>query len=231
VGIVAFLSGLAPFWGIIAGIAAVVFGAIALAKRQSKGLAITGLALGAVAVIASLITTIVLIAGVNAAITNTPSVQAPDADASEGQPSEVETAPLGSRENPAPMGSTVTGADWDVVVNSFTPDATQLVTDGNMFNSPAEPGFHYAAVNYTVTYKGVDSSYAAMVSVALVTSTGEVLTTLDSLAVLADSFSLDELYAGASATGSIAILVPDGADVLIRVTPGLLEDDSFISTQ
>ncbi|HTN59428.1 MAG TPA: Ltp family lipoprotein [Protaetiibacter sp.] len=66
VGIVAFLSGLAPFWGIIAGAAAVVLGVLALKKQQSKGMALTGLILGAVAVLTSLVTTITLVAGVGA---------------------------------------------------------------------------------------------------------------------------------------------------------------------
>ena len=66
VGIVAFLSGLAPFWGLIAGAAAVALGAVALAKKQNKGLAVAGLILGAVAALTSLITTVILIGGVNA---------------------------------------------------------------------------------------------------------------------------------------------------------------------
>jgi hypothetical protein len=63
VGILAFLTGLAPIWGIIAGGAAVALGAIALAKKQSKGLALTGLILGGVAMLASLVTTVALVAG------------------------------------------------------------------------------------------------------------------------------------------------------------------------
>ena len=57
VGIVGFLMGLLPVVGALVGIAAVVLGAIALAKKQSKGFALTGLILGAVAIIASVATT------------------------------------------------------------------------------------------------------------------------------------------------------------------------------
>lgn len=54
VGIVAFLMGLLPVIGALLGIGAVVFGAIALAKKQPKGLALTGLILGAVGLLASI---------------------------------------------------------------------------------------------------------------------------------------------------------------------------------
>lgn len=64
VGIVAFLSGLAPVWGIIVGGTAVVLGAIALVRKQSKGLALTGLILGGIGALTSLVATIALFAGV-----------------------------------------------------------------------------------------------------------------------------------------------------------------------
>ncbi|NIJ06293.1 Ltp family lipoprotein [Frigoribacterium faeni] len=57
VGIVAFLTGLVPVFGAIVGIAAIVLAALALRKRQPKALAVTGLALGAVAVVASILVT------------------------------------------------------------------------------------------------------------------------------------------------------------------------------
>ncbi|MGN6407944.1 MAG: Ltp family lipoprotein, partial [Curtobacterium sp.] len=54
VGIVAFVFGWVPVFGAILGVVAIVLGAIALRKRQSKGLAVTGLVLGAVAAITSI---------------------------------------------------------------------------------------------------------------------------------------------------------------------------------
>ena len=53
VGAVAFLLGLVPVVGIILGLTGVVFGIIALVKKQSKGLAITGLALAVCGFLAS----------------------------------------------------------------------------------------------------------------------------------------------------------------------------------
>lgn len=61
VGIVAFLSGLIPFWGLVAGGAAVVLAIFAIARHQSKGLAVTGLILGAIAALTSLVMTVVFL--------------------------------------------------------------------------------------------------------------------------------------------------------------------------
>lgn len=57
-GIVAFVTGLAPVWGILAGGAAVVLGILALRRRQPRGMAIAGIVLGALALLASTMTTL-----------------------------------------------------------------------------------------------------------------------------------------------------------------------------
>ncbi|MET3451436.1 Ltp family lipoprotein [Curtobacterium sp. 1544] len=63
VGIAAFVFGWAPVFGAIVGIVAIVLAVIALRKQQSKGMAITGLVLGAVAAL----TSITFAAGIGAA--------------------------------------------------------------------------------------------------------------------------------------------------------------------
>lgn len=54
VGIAAFLVGLVPVLGTLAGIAALILGVVALNKKQPKGFALTGLILGAVAMLSSI---------------------------------------------------------------------------------------------------------------------------------------------------------------------------------
>ena len=71
VGIGAFLFGLIPVFGALVGITAVVFGFLALRKQQSKGMAITGIALGSVALMVSVVTTI----GLGAAVNNASDIQ------------------------------------------------------------------------------------------------------------------------------------------------------------
>jgi len=134
----------------------------------------------------------------------------------------------GSRENPYPVGSEISNSDWTVVINSVNPDGNAVVSEANQFNEPAPAGSHYEIVNYTVTYTGADSSYAAEVQVDAVLSSGSVVGPYDALVVLSDDFGFDELYAGGTITGSVAYLVPDGDTYVLRVTPGILADEVFI---
>lgn len=58
----AFLIGWMPFFGLAAGLVAVTFGIVALMQRQSKPLSITGIALGGVAALTSVVITVVALA-------------------------------------------------------------------------------------------------------------------------------------------------------------------------
>lgn len=133
----------------------------------------------------------------------------------------------GTRENPYALGSTISSSDWTVVINSHTADGAEAVA-ANGFNDPAPAGSHYEVVNYTVTYTGDESGMAAEVSVAFVTSAGNVVNSYDNIVLLEDGFGMDELYNGASATGSQAFLVTDGETALIRVRPGMFTDEVFV---
>ncbi|MGP6170377.1 hypothetical protein ACTU6V_04105 [Microbacterium sp. A204] len=140
----------------------------------------------------------------------------------------VDAAEQGTRENPYPPASQISSDDWTVVVNSHTANGSAAVAEGNMFNDPAPAGSHHEIVNYTVTYTGDESGLAVEVSVDVVTSARNVVNSFDNFVSLADGFGMDELYNGASATGSQAFLVPDGETALIRVRPGMLADEVFV---
>ncbi|MET4780165.1 Ltp family lipoprotein [Glaciihabitans sp. UYNi722] len=88
VGIVAFLTGLVPVLGAIIGIAALVVGILALSKQQSKGMAITGIVLGGVAIVASISMTF----GIGAAVNNV-SENKPVPLASESSQAQEATSP------------------------------------------------------------------------------------------------------------------------------------------
>lgn len=142
--------------------------------------------------------------------------------------SEPEDAAVGTRDNPVPIGSAISSDEWTVTIDAVNREGNQIVADANMFNEAAEAGFHYEIVTYTVTYTGEDSSMAAMVGVDLVTDSGNVINSYDSMAVLEDEMGLDELFNGASSSGSTAFLVPDGETTLVRVRPGMLADEIFV---
>lgn len=69
VGIGAFLFGLIPVFGALVGITGIVLGVLALTKKQSKGLAVTGIVLAGLAVLASVSAT----AGIGAVVNNVAS--------------------------------------------------------------------------------------------------------------------------------------------------------------
>lgn len=153
-----------------------------------------------------------------------------DASGEDAEPAAEEgsdAAAEGTRENPYPLGSTISSSDWTVVINSHTADGAEAVA-ANGFNDPAPAGSHYEVINYTVTYTGDESGMAAEVSMAFVTSAGNVVNSYDNIVLLEDGFGMDELYNGASATGSEAFLVPDGETALIRVRPGMFADEVFV---
>lgn len=212
---------------------AFILSIVSLFMKGKKGFGIAGLILS---IVGTIVGVIVFVASLSAAVNDafgsvTESevtvTEEVDTAETEGESSGDAGAPEGTRDNPAPIGSTITGNDWVVVVDSYNAAANDIVT-ADRFNDAPEAGSHYEIVTYTVTYTGDDSGLAAEVGVALVTSGGHVINSYDTFVSLDDGFGMDELYAGASLTGSEGFLVPDGESVLIRVRPGMIADEIFV---
>lgn len=136
---------------------------------------------------------------------------------------------LGSRQNPYPLGTAVANNEWRVTVNSFTPDATKAVLAENQFNDPPAAGHTFALANVTITYLGDTSATAAEVSVAYVTSGGNVINSHDVMVVGPDELGFDELYKDAKVTGNVVLQIPANDQGLLRVTPGLLGKEVFVT--
>ena len=159
---------------------------------------------------------------------DTSVVEESDAPAAEEQPA----AEVGTRQNPAAIGSTIEGDDWTVVINSVTLDATDAVLAANQFNEAPDAGTEYIIVNYTATYTGedADGQVPAFVTVDYVTADGVTVDGLDKLIVAPDAIdSMSTLYTGASATGNKAIQVPSPAAGVIAVSPGMIADNVFVA--
>lgn len=150
-------------------------------------------------------------------------------------PAEEPAAEVGTRENPAPIGSTVEGTEWTVVVNSVTLGANDAVAAANQFNEAPDPGTEYIVVNYTATYTGDDpeGQMAAFVSVDYVTGAGATVDKTDKLVVAPEPEidTMSTLYSGASVTGNDAIQVPSPVDGVLAVTPGMMDDTVFVAVQ
>lgn len=212
---------------------------VAFFIKGAKWPAIVGVSLAVVGTIVGFVVFFALLAGAaQDALGGTESSitqpESSDSDETEqvDDAGEEDSAAEGSRENPAPLGSTISGDEYDVVINSVTLDATDEVLSANMFNEEPEAGYSYAIVNVSVTYTGEESGFAAMAMIDYVTSGGEVISAFDSLAVAPEpALGLDELYNGATATGNIAIAIPTGDTGVLRVTPGILADEVFVALQ
>lgn len=85
IGIVAFLLGLIPVLGILLGLTGVTFSIVALVKKQSAGLAVTGLVLAACGLLASIATTSAL-GSIDTALQKQEALPAPG-QAPEAEPS------------------------------------------------------------------------------------------------------------------------------------------------
>lgn len=140
----------------------------------------------------------------------------------------------GSRDNPADLGSTVSGKNWDITIDSFDADATQDVLGENPMNEEPESGDNYAVAEATLTYTG-DGSEDPMVDLqfAYVTEDGNTVDPSDSMVVgpspeLGDA---GDMYTDASKTINVTLEVPADDDGLLRVTPGMMSDEMFVSTK
>ncbi|MET4159789.1 DUF308 domain-containing protein [Agromyces sp. PvR057] len=147
---------------------------------------------------------------------------------------EEPAAEVGTRENPAAIGSTIEGEDWAVVINSVTLGATDAVLAANQFNEAPDAGTEYIVINYTATYTGedADGQMPAFVGIEYVTADGVTVDGLDKMVVAPDAIdSMSTLYTGASAAGNAAVQVPSPADGVIAVRPGMIADKVFVAIQ
>ncbi|MFZ4843491.1 DUF4190 domain-containing protein [Mycetocola saprophilus] len=234
VGGVAFLLGWLPFVGALLGIVAVALGVIALVKRQPKAFALTGTILGACGLIASLIITIVTSLAVGAAIdgaqTRVPltSQQSSASDADDSARPSKEG--LGTRENPLPLGTSFTVGDYTVVVNSVALNQNDEVVAASPVNEVPADGRSFAVANVTVTYTGADSTYGAMVLVGYVTEDGQILNGLEDFALApAPRLAEAEIVSGGTATGNVALAIPDGDQGVLRIIAGAQSKQAFVS--
>lgn len=138
---------------------------------------------------------------------------------------------LGSKKNPAPVGTTLGSGHWQVTVNSFDPDATQEVLAANSFNEKPAAGQQYALVNVTVKYTGEGSGSTYDLSFAYVTEGGNVVKSYDNDTLTPDPALDGEVYTGGTLTGNIDVTVPEKDNGLIRVQVGFSSNEMFFSTK
>lgn len=133
--------GLVPVGGALVGITAVILGAIALSKKQPKGLALTGLILGAVAAIASIGMTIGLGAvgsEVAKSLEELESTTTTETSPATEEPAEEEAAPEPTERLTLDDGWTYQGDEYGI---------TTTVT-GYVSNNSDEPISNYVQITF-----------------------------------------------------------------------------------
>ena len=244
-GFVLGLLGLLGSWipvlnifGIVLGVLGVVLAGVGLAKSKKanagKGLAIAGIVLGALAVIFAILINAVFVSAVDDAIDETTktSVKAPKSgDKPASSEENSSDAELGTtRDNPAPLGSEITGDDWTVTVNAVKTVPVDSI------GSKAAAGSVLLSVNMTATYSGNDEQGSTpWATVKFVSPDGTTIdSTSGSTMFLAENEfdSLKTVYNGASVKGDQLLEVPKNwQDGVLAVSPGLLSDDTFVAVK
>ncbi|EFK55114.1 DUF4352 domain-containing protein [Corynebacterium genitalium ATCC 33030] len=115
-----------------------------------------------------------------------------------------------SRENPLPLGSTITQGDWEVTINSVNLDATDEIMEENPFSDEPKDGMVHILVNMTAKYIGDDpQGESPLIFVSYVSPEGKTYESHEVTLVEPDMFDLSTtLYNGADTSGNIGVSIP-----------------------
>ncbi|MEL4317928.1 DUF4190 domain-containing protein [Leifsonia sp. YIM 134122] len=228
-GAVAFLFAFIPgvnFFAIVVALVGVVLGAIGLAqKNKVKTLALVGTILSGVAAVLAVIMIVVYAAVfVKAVDDSLPKVdtatEAPaESDAAEepAEPEEPAVPEVGTRDNPAALGTTITmtengASTWEITPGASNLNAGEAVASTNQFNDPAPDGYQWATLPLHLTYIGEGSSTPGYdIQVKFVGADGKTYETYNELAsgyIEGDLDSTTEMFTGASTDATVLILIP-----------------------
>jgi len=222
VAIVAIVAAIIPGLSFVAwlpAVAATILGIIGLvSKAASRGKAITAVILGPIALLVAIIVSVgTFAAGVSDALPSVSSGSETTVD--EPAEEEPEATDVGTRENPAPAGSTVvisdnSGETYEISFGKANLDATKAIAAENMFNDKADKGFRYILVPVTFTYVGTETGTPWIdVQLEFVSAAGTTHDSTSTFAVAPKPITdINELYPEASATGNLVLMVPE-ADI------------------
>ncbi|MCS5498096.1 DUF4352 domain-containing protein [Cnuibacter physcomitrellae] len=213
--LVAFLPGVNFLGWLLLGIG-IVLSVVALAlPGQRKGLAIVSLSVSMAGALFS-----ALLFGVLAMSPSGPTSNEPPVGAQESTP--------GSISDPLPLGSPIELEDWTYTITDVETDpsivAAEMEASGNYFET-AEPGQRWVVMTYSITNEGDASAYPAEIVTAMVSPDDEDVSAHLPRYVLDDTSLLP---AGESRVLSIAFLIPEDSDPLLRVTPYVFQDPVYL---
>ncbi|QJU55276.1 DUF4190 domain-containing protein [Herbiconiux sp. KACC 21604] len=200
-----------------------VLGIVAMSLRsRSRGLAIAGLAVSALGIVVAGVVIVVSLIG------SAPTFPSPFPSASASREETPDATPSGSIDDPLPLGTPIELAGWtytidDLVTNPATVEA-QMSESGNYF-VPAEAGQRYVVMGYSITNDGDDPAYPMEVPTALVSPDDDDLSIDLPRYVIDDT---DLLPPGDTRMLSVAFLIPDDSQPLLRVTQNIVADPVYV---
>ncbi|MBF4630855.1 DUF4190 domain-containing protein [Clavibacter michiganensis subsp. phaseoli] len=245
VGIATFLGALIPFLNyvmLVPAVVAVVLGIVSLARRMDgKPLAVTGIVLGAVGFVLSVVLAVVYTFAFVTSVTDAVESSGADSGFASPEPSDgfgdddATAQPGTSPDDPLPIGTPVTGEgidgpEWEVTLGTPTLDATAAVLAADPTNEAPAEGMQYAVVPVTATYLGSSTGDPlSELAVGFLAADGSQYSAADSFVQApAPAFTddADLLEPQGTATGNVVIEIPiDGAEGGLWATaPGTIAD-------
>ena len=162
--------------------------------------------------------------------TNTPTASPTNTPTTRPTP----TAELGTRrDNPAPVGSTVTVDDMELAVISILRPADSIVKAGNMFNTEPEPGNEYIFVNVSVkcVKQSTETCSISTFNFKMVGSLGIKYDAEWFLTGVKGLLEDTDFYGGTQLTGDLAFIVGiDEQDLLLMYEP-YWEDPFYLAIE
>lgn len=127
------------------------------------------------------------------------------------------SAEPGTRQNPLPIGQTVTNKDWEITLGTPREAGAEVAAE-NQFNARPETGREFWIVPVTAIYIG-DESSSVMFGVRVEFVGSDNRTYNDYCGVIPDSLNdIGVLYKNGVAKGNVCVAVPAGADGLWTVS-------------
>lgn len=146
---------------------------------------------------------------------------------------------LGTRDNPLPIGTTITMGDWELSVTDVNLDAAEEIQAENEFNDPPADGRQFVMWEIEATYTGDDSGEPWLdFSWGVVGSAGNTFDgggMEDYCGVIPnDIMEAGETFPGGTVTGNVCYSVPsdqvDGSTIRIEESFSFDDTRAFYAT-
>lgn len=132
----------------------------------------------------------------------------------------------GSRENPFPIGETVSNRDWQVTLGAPREGWSEIAAT-NQFNPPPKRGMEYWIVPVTAIYNG-DKTGSPSFGITVKFVGTDNRTYDDNCGIIPDPISdVGDLYRGGQAKGNTCVTIPAGAGGLWTLSTGFVGQPVF----